>query len=468
MSIRGMNRLAGFVRSRKEYKDEYKSLARLGLPVMITQIGIVVVSFADTIMVGRCGTRELAASAFVNAIFLVAVVMLFGFSGGLTPLAGNLFGKGDREGVGRLAKAGFYTNVGVAAVFTLILGVLYFFVDKLGQPVELMPLVRPYYLVMLCTLIPMAIFNSFQQISNGCTDTATPMWLVVISNGLNILGNWLLIWGNWGFPKLGLLGAGISTLAARVLAMIAIVLIYLLSRSRRGYMQGWRRCGRAVTKRLCGNVWRTSYPVMFQSGIECFMWSFGGIVSGWFGTIQLASYQVVNTIAQLGYMIYMGFGVATSIRVANFCGTGEFPAARRIASAGLHMVLLLAVISSTFFILFFHQMVGVFTPDAAVETAAVPLLLPLVLYQFGDAVQLTYANALRGTSCVKPLLWAALTSYIVAGIPFMLLLAVTFDLKNVGVYYSFTLALMLAAFILWRSFRRVISRLQKGQIKEIL
>ncbi len=461
MLFRGIGRLGAAMRGVSQYKAEYKNLVRLGLPVVITQLGIIVVSFADTMMVARCGTAELAASAFVNSIFMVAIVMQFGFAAGLTPLIGALFSRGDKDGVGAMLKAGFYTNVLVSSAFTLILGIVYFFVDRMGQSPDLMPLVRPYYLIMLCTLIPMAVFNSFQQTSNGCTDTATPMWLVIGSNALNIFGNWLLIGGELGMPRLGLSGAGLSTLIARVAATLGILLIYLFSRSRRPYMEGWRKaCGREHITR-CLEVWTISYPVMIQSGIECFLWSFGGVVSGWFGKVQLASYQVVNTIAQLGFMVYMGLGVATSIRVANLVGIRDFAGVRRITTAGLHLILLLATGASMVFWLCFHPLVSLFTPDSAVQLATVPLLLPLILYQYGDAVQLTYANALRGTARVKPLLWVALLSYIGVGCPVILWFAKGMELHNVGVYYSFSIALMVAAVLLWISYRRSVAWLER-------
>lgn len=444
------------------YGAEYKTLARLGVPVMITQLGIIVVAFADTIMVGRCGTRELGAAAFVNSIFTVVTVMQIGFANGLTPLVGALFSQGDAGRTGNMMRAGIVANLLLSLTFTLILGILYFFLDRFGQPDELMDLARPYYLIMLSTLLPMALFNAFQQTSNGCTDTATPMWIIIGCNLLNIFGNWLLIGGELGFPRLGLSGAGLSTMAARYAGMIAIVAVYRISRKRRCYLSGRERSGRDLLRRDMLEVWKTSYPVMIQSGIECFLWSFGGIVCGWFGTVQLASYQVVVTISQLGFMIYLGFGVATSIRVANLTGLSDFAGVRRTTVAGLHLTLMLAALASGFFYLFTDGIIGIFTPDKAVEMAAVPLIAPLILYQFCDAVQITYANALRGTSEVKPLLWVAVVAYLAVGIPVMLWFAEGMQTGNVGVYYSFSVALFVAGVGLWWSFRRAVRKLESS------
>ncbi len=443
------------------YKQAYIGLFRLGLPVLVTQVGIIVVSFADTMMVGAYGLDELAAAAFVNSFFMVAVVMQIGFAGGITPLIGALYSKGKRHEAGRTLRAGLQVNTLVSIFFIVLMGTLYFFVDCFGQPTELLPLIRPYYLVVLGSLLPMAIFNCCQQTANGTTDTAMPMWLILGSNVLNIIGNYALIFGNLGCPQLGLLGAGISTLTARTVACLGILLCISKSRRYRDYWQGVCDTSSSVGA-LRREVWLTSYPVGIQSGVECALWSLGAVVSGWFGKVQLASYQVVNTIAQLGFMIYLSIGTATSIKVANYTGLRDMIGIRRIASAGLHINLLLGTLASVVFLIWTRPLIHLFSPDEPVILSAMALIVPLVLYQYGDAIQITYANALRGTSEVQPLLWIAVCSYIVIGAPLMLLLAVGADMGNVGVYYSFSGALLSASFLLWRAFVRVCRR------KEIL
>ena len=201
---------------------------------------------------------------------------------------------------------------------------------------------------------------------------------------------------------------------------------------------------------------------MVQSGVECGLWTFGAVVSGWFGKVQLAAYQVVNTIAQLGFMIYMSFGISTSIRVANFTGQRDATAVRRVAKAGLRLNLLMATLSSAVFLLFTRDLVVMFTPEASVIAVAVTLVVPLVLYQYGDAVQITYANALRGTSRVKPLFWIAIVSYLLVGIPLLLLLAKGLGFGVVGVYYSFNGALVTASVLLYTAFRKTL----RGQERE--
>lgn len=436
--------------------SEYMPLIRLGVPVLFTQLGIIVVSFADTMMVGLYGVDELAAAAFVNSLFLIPMVMQIGFAAGLTPLIGALFGRGDREGVGRTLRAGVQINLLLSVVLTAIMAGIYPFLHCFGQPAELLPLIRDYYLIMLGTLIPMVLFNVFQQTANGINNTSLPMWVILGCNVLNICGNWLLIFGNWGFPELGLVGAGYSTLLARVLGPCVIIAYFFMRRSYRGYMEGYRTPG--AIGELRREVWRTSYPVMIQSGVECSLWSFGAVVSGWFGKIQLAGYQVVTTMGQLGFMTFISFGTATTIRVSNYQGVNDLEGMNRTASAGLRLNLLLATIASAIFMLGGKWAIRGFTADESVILSAYSLIIPLVVYQYMDAIQLTFCNAIRGTSQVKPLLWISLLSYLAVGVPVLLLFAKGFGWGNVGVYVSFDVSLAVAAVAATLVFRRIMHR----------
>ena len=411
--------------------------------MLVTQLGIIIVSFADTMMVGAYGVDQLAAAAFVNSLFFIPTVMQLGFAGGLTPLIGALFGRGEDESTGRMLRAGVQSNIFLSLGMTVVMTVIYFFLDRFGQPEELLPLIRSYYLIILTSLLPMSLFNSFQQTCNGINDTSLPMWMILASNVLNIIGNYLLIFGHFGCPELGLDGAGYSTVTARYLSAIGLTAIFLHRKRYRIYMPGFHTSERLETLRT--QVWKTSYPVMIQHGIECGLWSLGAVVCGWFGKIQIAAFQVVNTMSQLGFMIFMSFGVATAIRVANYTGVNDFAGIRRATSAGLKINLVLAAAASALFWFGGTHIIHLFTPDAEVIASALLLIVPLVIYQFMDATQLTYINAIRGTSRVKPLLWISVVSYVVVGTPAMMLLAKVCDLGNVGVYYSFDIALVAAA-----------------------
>lgn len=439
------------------FENEYRAIAKLGFPVLVTQVGIIAVSFADTMMVGSYGTNELGAASFVNNLFLVPIVALIGFSTGMTPIVGALFGKGNLEDSGTSLRSGLILNIGMALLLTAVMGAIYFLLPGFGQPEELMPLIRPYYLVILSSVVFNAIFTCCQNASNGMQDTVMPMWIMIGGNLLNILGNYLLIFGKFGFPELGLLGAGISTASARLLMAAAILIGFGL---RRRY--GPLRAGMARTadSQTYYTVWKTSYPIMILNGVECCLWALGAVVCGWFGTPQLASYQIANIVGQFGFMIYISVGVSVTVRIANFTGTKDVEGMRRSSRAGLHLMLTLATLASLFFIFTGRHLFGIFTSDEAVIDAGLPLVIPLVLYQYFDAVQVNYGGALRGTGHVKPLMIVAVVSYIVFGAGSLFLFAKGFDMGNVGVYYSFSVTLLCAAVMLLHYFRRALREIE--------
>lgn len=439
--------------------DEYRALTRLGLPVLVTQLGIIAVSFADTMMVGAYGTLELGAASFVNNLFLVAIVALIGFSGGMTPVVGALFGKDMLEDTGTALRAGMILNIVMAALFTILMGGMYFLLPWFNQPEELMPLIRPYYLIILASVIPNAIFTCCQNSSNGMTDTAMPMWIMIGGNLVNVTGNYILIFGKFGFPELGLIGAGISTASSRFLMAVTILIGFALRKRYARMRKGVRV--RPGNKRF-RKVWKTSYPIMIQNGMECLLWALGAVVCGWFGTSQLASYQIANIVGQVGFMIYLSAGVAVSVRVANFTGVRDIGAIRKSSRAGMHVMMVMATLSSLVFIFAGTHLFSLFTSDEAVIKAGLPLIFPLILYQYFDATQLNYSSALRGTGDVKPLITVSAVSYLVVGAGSLFLLAKGFNMGNVGVYYSFGITLLCAAAMLFYYFRRAVMSIEKG------
>ena len=177
-------------------------------------------------MVGRYSTEALASASFVNNLFNVAIFGCVGFTYGLTPLIGALFSQNRHGTIGETLRNGLLLNVLFSLVVTAVMGVLYLNVERMGQPAELMPLIKPYFLLYLSGLLPISLFNAFAQWSYGIKLTQMPMWIVLSANMLNIAGNWLLIYGNCGCPELGLTGAGISTLTARWVCPAVIMFLF--------------------------------------------------------------------------------------------------------------------------------------------------------------------------------------------------------------------------------------------------
>ena len=435
-----------------KYKEHYTSIIRLGVPILIGQLGMIVVAFADNIMVGRYSTEALASASFVNNVFNVANFACMGFTYGLTPLIGALFTQKRFNTIGTMIRTGIWLNLAFTLLVTAIMTGIWLNLDRLGQPQELLPLIRPYYIIVLAGLLPIAIFNVFAQWLFAINRTRLPMWIVLGSNVVNILGNYLLIYGHGGFPEMGLMGAGISTLTARILCPLIVIAIFCLRKEFHEYFIGFKEG--SMTRRMASQVNRTSWPVAMQMTFESGSFTFAAVMSGWLGAISLAAFQIIVITGTLGFCIYYSMGNAVSVLVANSAGLGDRHEMRRVAFAGYHIILTLASISSLIFIFFERDMIHAFTEDPRVIEATVALIVPLVIYQLGDATQINFANALRGTSHVMPMIWIAFVSYIVIGIPVTYILGFPLGMGTYGIILSFSVSLFLAAALFLYFFMR--------------
>ena len=432
--------------------QHYKALFKLGIPIVIGQLGMIVLGFADTLMIGHHGTEDLAAASFVNNMFNLAIIFATGFSYGLTPIVGSLFGNNQKTAVGRTLKNALWANGFVGALLILAMGVLYFNLHRLGQPEELLPLFRPYYLILLVSLVFVMLFNAFKQFADGITDTQTPMWLLIGGNAVNILGNWVLIYGHLGFPELGLLGAGIATSTSRILMLIAFVVLFLTAKRYRPYKEGFLQ-GR-LNKADFLQLNKLGWPVGLQMGMETASFSLATIMVGWLGATALAAHQVMLTIGQLGYMIYYGMAAAVAVRVSNFHGQNDRTGVRHSANAGFHLILAMAVCLSIPLFILRYEIGGWFTDNDQVTLMVASLILPFIIYQFGDGMQCNYSNALRGIADVKPAMYIAFIAYFIISLPAGYLFGFIFDWGLTGIWLSFPFGLTSAGLMFWLRFRK--------------
>lgn len=412
--------------------------------------------FADTLMVGRYSTTALASAAFVNNVFNLVIFLLIGYSYGLTPIISSLYGKGEHANAGGKLKQAIAANALFGLMLMAIMGVLYFYVDRMGQPEELLPTIRPYYLVVLSSMVFIMLVNTLRQFTDGTTDTATGMWALLAGNALNIVGNYLLIYGIGPFPELGLLGAGLSTLFARFVTAAILACNVVWRKRYLPFRQGFGRASLRLREILAIN--KISLPISLQMGMEAGAFSLSAVMAGWLGKIDLAAYQVVVTVGTLGFMFYYSFGAGMSIRVGTFTGMDDWPRLRLATRAGCHILCVIAALSSLTFIFLTEPLVNIFSTDPAVIGVAVSLIGPLVLYQFGDAMQICFANALRGTGQVMSMMWIAFVSYVVVGLPSGYILGFPLGLGIHGIFLAFAIGLFVAATLFYINYRKVLNR----------
>lgn len=356
---------------------------------------------------------------------------------------------------------GIAVNTMAAIVLMTAYTVLYFFLDKLGQPAELLPYVRPYYIINLVSIPFVCWVNALKQLFDATTDTKTPMWVLLGGNALNIVGNWILIYGHCGMPEMGITGAGLSTLTARVVMFVAIVLCFAFSNRHNAERKAFGKS--RVSKDGIRSLITLGAPISLQMGMESGAWSLCSIIVGWIGTNALAGHQIMLTISQLFFQFYYALASAVAIRVSLFHGQHDYIAIRRTAWAGCHLNFMIAILVSIPVIIFREQMGFLFTSSPQVAAEVAGAIVPLIVYQFSDGLQCTFSNAMRGLAYVRPTMLVAFISYFVVSLPVAYVLGITLHGGLVGVWFSFPFGLTIAGALYYHYYHRRLLLLEKAK-----
>lgn len=432
--------------------QKIKEILKIGIPIMLGQACVIILSFADNIMIGWYGVDDLAASSFVNGIINLFIFTELGFACGLTPVVGSLFGKNDSRGIGAAVKNGLAVNGAVGITGLVVLAIIYAFLDRFGQEPELLPIIRPYFIVVGISTIFALGFNTLKQFSDGICRPVVAMCLLMGGNLLNIFGNWVLIYGKLGFPELGLLGAGLSTLFSRIAMLVVFAAWLMNSKSLKEYYQAFRQS--KVSRKGIRRLFSLGYPLALQTGMETSTFTMSAVMAGWLGATTLAAHQVTLTISQICFMLMTGLATAVSVLVSNAYGQNDMKSVRGYASKGYFMILAVSVFFCTAIWLFRFPIVGMFTDSEEVTAIALSLLIVLFTYQFGDGLQLCFCNALRGIQDVKPIMLMAFVSYYLIAIPSAYLLGFKAGLGITGIWMGFPIGLTVAGIFYYIRFRR--------------
>ena len=434
-----------------------KAISLLGLPIVVGQLGVIVQGMADTIMVGQYGTPELSASAMVNNIYNFIIFFLLGISYATTPITGAAFGKGDHNEVSRSLKESLSVNLLFSGIIMILLTWLYFHMDILGQPQHLMPLVRPYYLILMLSLPFLAGFNALKQFAEAVGHTTLPMRVMIVSNILNIALNALLIYGIAGMPEWGLFGAGMATFIARVFLFAAMMFAVFHGKK----FKLWTRKSQhsSTTRKGCTHMAMVGFPIAIQLCLESASFNIAGMFMGWIGDIQLAAHQVMCSISTLIFMIQYGIGAAAAIRISQFRGRGEWSDVKRTVHSAWALAILFAIVSVGAIAIFCQPITSIFTSDSRVQNICFLLLPAFVLYQLGDCTQIIFSNSLRAIEAVGRMLLYAIIAYLLVSIPMSYLLGIHLAFGAEGVWYGIPLGLTTAALLFMYEFRRKIKQL---------
>ena len=441
----------------RRYGSDYRNLITLALPIIIGQLGGIITGLADTLMVGWHSTEELAASSFVNNVINAFIITCTGFSFGLTPLIGGELAQRRHWAIGRWLRNSLVANLTTAVLTIAILLGLYLNLGRMGQPEELLPLIRPYFAIIMVSVLFLMAANTFRQFVEAIAEPKVSMWILVAGNTLNIIGNYILIYGKCGMPEMGLYGAGISTLVSRIIMLLLFVAVFALKRHYRAYRLGFfaSRADKLSWRRLNALGW----PIGLQQGLEAGTFCLTAIMVGWLGSMSLAAHQIVITISTFSYTTFLGIGAAVAIRTGYFKGANDWMQVRKITTAGLHIGLATAAMVCIILWGVQGDISRIFTSDAEVTAIVISLFPILILYQFFDSAQIILANALRGLADVKVIMWVSLITNFLIAIPSGYILGFPCGMGIRGVWMAYPIGFFFSVLLLGR---RAL-RLMKGR-----
>lgn len=448
------------------YTKEFAYNLKLSFPVILGLLGHTFVAFADNIMVGQLGTAELAAVSLGNSFVFIAMSLGIGFSTAITPLVAEADGAQDSASGKSALKHGLIlcTALGVS-LFGMILWakpLMY----QMEQPEEVVALALPYLDLVAFSLVPLVIFQAFKQFSDGMSRTKYPMYATVVGNIVNIVLNYLFIFGKFGAPAWGIVGAAVGTLVSRVV-MVAL-LWYLLAQNKSMNYYVLRFNWRIVELSKLKKIIFLGFPSAMQMFFEVALFTAAIWLSGVLGKNAQAANQIALNLSSMTFMVGMGLGVAAMIRVGNQKGLKDYINLRRIAQSIFLLTLLLEILFAALFMLGRHLFPTIYlnvedlknaVDNAEVISIAAQLLLVAAFFQISDGLQVVVLGALRGLQdVVVPTVITAI-AYWAIGFPLCFYLGLRTDLGSTGIWIGLLAGLTASAGMLYLRFQYLTKKL---------
>jgi MATE family multidrug resistance protein len=413
----------------------------------------VAVGVADSMMVGRLGALELAASSLANSIFFVILMFGIGISMGLTPLVSKAYGKGKTNQISRLFSNSLLINFSTSLVLFGIVLIFSQNLSILGQPEDVKDLALPFLLIITASLVPLMVFQVFKQFLEGLSQTKQAMFITIAANLVNVFLNWLLIWGYWGFPELGFLGAAWATLISRVLMMVLMGAYVLYSKRFADF--GLRILGFKPNWTLCQRILKIGIPTGFQFIFEVSAFSAAAIMMGWIGVNALAGHQIALNLASISYMMATGLATAGMIRVSHYIGKEDYKGMREAGMVAFGMVATFMFVCALVFFLLRFFLPTLYIDDPQVISLAASLLVLAGLFQLSDGIQVVGLGVLRGLEDVKVPTIVTFLAYWGLGLPLGYLLAFKVGFAEKGIWIGLFIGLTLTAGMLLYRFNRL-------------
>jgi len=427
---------------------------------MLSQLGQITVGIIDNIMIGRLGTEELAAASFANNIFNLAIIFGMGFAYIITPLVGASVGNRSSIKSAVIFKNGFAANGTMGILLTVILFLLSLLFKFMGQDETIITPATDYFLLLNITTLPLMLFYSFKQFAEGTGDTRTGMLIVLSANFVNVAGNNMFMFGKFGISPQGLNGAAIGTIIARFYMLLAFFLLFRFKNKYIRFLRGYSRV--RINLDHIGQIAKKGLLLGIQMVTEACAFGLAGIMIGWMGQTGLAAYQVAISLSTLGFMVYQGMGVATTILVSQCVGIKAYNNVQEVAILASKMIVPISLIMTVFFIICRSWLPMVFSTDHQVQQMASLFLIVLGIYQLPDALQIIFSSAVRGLADVKLPTYLTILSHIFIALPTSYLFAFLLKFHQIGIWFGFPLALTISFFFMFLRFRYLLKRIDKS------
>ena len=425
---------------------------------MASQLGQVAVNFADNVMVGKLGPAALAGVSFANALYAICLVFGMGISFALPPLISEAQGAGDDRRISSYFKHSLIVNIAFGVISMVLLIAFIPFMKYLGQDPDILPHAAEYMFYSALGMFPFMIFQTLRCYSDGLSETLPSMIIIIIGNVLNVILNYLLIFGYWGFPEMGTAGAALSSLISRVFMVFGILVIFRYWKNLWSYLSEVRL-----------NVYKASYfkkvlslgiPSSFQMTFELTAFSAAAIIMGLIGKVELASHQIAINLASMTFMIATGLAMAATIRVGNQLGKGDIIKVKDAGYSAMIQITLFMVFTAIVFILTRHFLPTIYMDDPEVISIAAYLLLAAAIFQIPDGIQVITLSVLRGLQDVRVPTIITFLSYWLLGIPCSYITAITLGWGPIGVWVGLIVGLSVSAIFLFYRFRMLTRKLE--------
>ncbi len=436
----------------KSIKEHVKSTLVLAYPVVIGQLGMIMMGVVDSMMVGELGATPLAAASVSNSIFILILVIGLGLSMAISPLVAIAVGSKKYSECGVLFRQSLIVDMITGVVLMLITIAGADFIRYLNQPPGVVAQAVSYTRLLGYSIVPVMLFQTYKQFIEGLSVMRPAMIVTLLANVVNAFVNWVLIFGNLGAPALGLDGAGWATFFSRLFMGLALMFYVMRAGKFKQYNVSFHFKG--INVPVIKKILRIGLPSAFQYIFEVGAFSFAVIMIGWLGTKQLAAHQIAINLASISFMAALGISAAGAIRVGNAVGMQDVNEVRR---AGFTASVLGASMMASFgvvFIIFNRALPSLYIDDQTVISLASSLLIIAAIFQISDGAQAVGIGILRGLTDVKVPTLITFLAYWVFALPVGYLLGFNFKLGVVGVWIGLLIGLTASATMLTLRFNK--------------